>query len=34
MPLTGVDPFGEAYLALREELEARQIPIYRPLKVG
>jgi peroxiredoxin len=34
MPLTGVDPFGEAYFALREELEAREIPIYRPLDVG
>jgi peroxiredoxin len=32
MPLTGVDPFGDAYFALREELEAREIPIYRPLK--
>jgi peroxiredoxin len=31
MPLTGVDPFGEEYFALREELEAREIPIYRPL---
>jgi peroxiredoxin len=31
MPLTGVDPFGEAYFALREELESREIPIYRPL---
>ena len=31
MPLTGTDPFGEAYFALREELEARGIPIYRPL---
>jgi peroxiredoxin len=31
MPLAGVDPFGDEYFALREELEARQIPIYRPL---
>jgi peroxiredoxin len=31
MPLTGADPFGDAYFALREELEAREIPIYRPL---
>src|SRR3954464_2769800 len=34
LPLTGVDPFGEAYFALREELEAREIPIYRPLDVA
>ena len=32
MPLTGVDPFGDAYFALREELEARDIPVHRPLK--
>jgi len=31
MPLTGTDPFGEAYFALREELAARDIPLYRPL---
>ncbi|MFB9839843.1 redoxin domain-containing protein [Actinoallomurus acaciae] len=31
MPLTGVDPFGDAYFALREELQTRGIPIYRPL---
>jgi peroxiredoxin len=31
MPLMGVDPFGDAYFALREELEAEGIPIYRPL---
>ncbi|GLY84174.1 TlpA disulfide reductase family protein [Actinoallomurus iriomotensis] len=31
MPLTGVDPFGDAYFALREELETRGIPVYRPL---
>jgi hypothetical protein len=34
MPLTGTDPFGEAYFALREELEARDIAIYRPLNVA
>lgn len=33
MPLTGVDPFGDAYFALRDELEARKIPIYRPIEV-
>jgi len=32
MPLTGVDPFGDAYFALRDELEARKIPIYRPIE--
>ncbi|GAA3005399.1 hypothetical protein GCM10017559_28860 [Streptosporangium longisporum] len=31
MPLNGVDPFGERYFALREELEAAGIAIYRPL---
>ncbi|MFC4060731.1 redoxin domain-containing protein [Planomonospora corallina] len=31
MPLAGVDPFGEEYFRLREELQAAGIPIYRPL---
>ncbi|GAA4068505.1 TlpA disulfide reductase family protein [Actinomadura miaoliensis] len=31
MPLTGDDPFGDAYFALRDELEKAGIPIYRPL---
>ncbi len=31
MPITGADPFGDAYFALREDLESRGIPIYRPL---
>ncbi|MFB9706256.1 redoxin domain-containing protein [Streptosporangium sandarakinum] len=31
MPLAGVDPFGEEYFRLREELESRGIAIYRPL---
>ncbi|WP_230882404.1 TlpA disulfide reductase family protein [Planomonospora sp. ID91781] len=31
MPLAGVDPFGEEYFRIREELEAAGIPIYRPL---
>ncbi|WP_354670913.1 TlpA disulfide reductase family protein [Actinomadura sp. DC4] len=34
MPLVGTDPFGDAYFALREELRARGIPVYRPLNVG
>ncbi|WP_119729243.1 TlpA disulfide reductase family protein [Thermomonospora amylolytica] len=33
MPLTGEDPFGDAYFALREELERSGIPLYRPLPV-
>jgi hypothetical protein len=33
MPLTGEDPFGDAYFALREELEQAGIPRYRPLDV-
>ncbi|SEG87307.1 Peroxiredoxin [Thermomonospora echinospora] len=31
MPLTGEDPFGDAYFALRTELEDAGIPLYRPL---
>jgi Redoxin len=31
MPLGGVDPFGEQYFKLRDELEAEGIAIYRPL---
>ncbi|MFI6520233.1 redoxin domain-containing protein [Spirillospora sp. NPDC050679] len=31
MPLTGEDPFGDAYFALRDELEKAEIPLYRPL---
>nr|WP_062341422.1 TlpA disulfide reductase family protein [Herbidospora sakaeratensis] len=31
MPLDGVDPFGDAYFALRGELEDAGIAIYRPL---
>ncbi|GAA3441810.1 TlpA disulfide reductase family protein [Planomonospora venezuelensis] len=31
MPLQGVDPFGEEYFKVREELEAAGIAIYRPL---
>ncbi|WP_066362864.1 TlpA disulfide reductase family protein [Herbidospora mongoliensis] len=31
MPLDGVDPFGDAYFALRSELENAGIPVYRPL---
>ncbi|GAA3420549.1 TlpA disulfide reductase family protein [Streptosporangium vulgare] len=31
MPLNGVDPFGERYFALRDELESAGIAIYRPL---
>ncbi len=34
MPITGVDPFGDAYFALREELESREIAIYRPLETA
>ncbi|TNY34927.1 TlpA family protein disulfide reductase [Thermomonospora catenispora] len=33
MPLTGEDPFGDAYFALRRELESAGIPLYRPLPV-
>lgn len=33
MPLTGEDPFGDAYFALRRELESSGIPLYRPLPV-
>ena len=32
MPLTGVDPFGDACFALRDEFEARKIPIHRPIE--
>ncbi|MFC5751746.1 redoxin domain-containing protein [Actinomadura rugatobispora] len=31
MALTGEDPFGDAYFALRDELERSGVPIYRPL---
>ncbi|MER5322201.1 TlpA disulfide reductase family protein [Streptosporangium roseum] len=31
MPLNGVDPFGEAYFELRQELEDSGVAIYRPL---
>lgn len=31
MRLAGEDPFGDAYFALRDELEASGTPIYRPL---
>ncbi|MEV8633461.1 TlpA disulfide reductase family protein [Streptosporangium sp. NPDC051023] len=31
MPLNGVDPFGEEYFKLREELEEAGVAIYRPL---
>jgi peroxiredoxin len=31
MTLTGQDPFGDAYFAMREELEQAGVPIYRPL---
>ncbi|MBG0832314.1 TlpA family protein disulfide reductase [Planomonospora sp. ID67723] len=31
MPLRGIDPFGEEYFKIREELEAAGIAIYRPL---
>ncbi|WP_061297065.1 TlpA disulfide reductase family protein [Herbidospora cretacea] len=31
MPLDGVDPFGDAYFALKDELESAGVPIYRPL---
>ena len=31
MPLSGVDPFGDEYFRLRDELEAQGIAIYRPL---
>lgn len=31
MGLLGEDPFGEAYFALRDELTAAGVPIYRPL---
>ncbi|REE99016.1 peroxiredoxin [Thermomonospora umbrina] len=31
MPLTGQDPFGDGYFALRDELENAGIPIHRPL---
>ncbi|MUL42683.1 redoxin domain-containing protein [Streptomonospora sp. PA3] len=31
MGLRGEDPFGDAYFALREELGAAGIPVYRPL---
>jgi peroxiredoxin len=34
MPLTGVDPFGDAYFALRDELAAGGISIYRPLSAS
>lgn len=30
-PARGVDPFGDAYFQLREELEHAGIPVYRPL---
>ncbi|CAM3793455.1 hypothetical protein GCM10009799_36560 [Nocardiopsis rhodophaea] len=32
MSLRGDDPFGDAYFALRDELAAAGIPIYRPLR--
>lgn len=31
MPLRGIDPMGDAYFRLREELDAAGVPIYRPL---
>ncbi|GAA4578395.1 hypothetical protein GCM10023194_01170 [Planotetraspora phitsanulokensis] len=31
MPLSGVDPFGDEYFRLRDELEAGGVPLYRPL---
>ncbi|MGV9779483.1 redoxin domain-containing protein [Streptosporangium sp. NPDC003464] len=31
MPLNGVDPFGEEYFKLRQELEDSGVAIYRPL---
>ncbi|GII55724.1 hypothetical protein Pth03_41130 [Planotetraspora thailandica] len=31
MPLGGVDPFGEEYFRMRDELVAAGVPIYRPL---
>ncbi|PZG18644.1 TlpA family protein disulfide reductase [Spongiactinospora gelatinilytica] len=31
MPLAGVDPFGDEYFRLREELERAGVMIYRPL---
>lgn len=34
MPITGTDPFGDAYFELRDELDKRGIPIYRPLEAG
>ncbi|MBC6461429.1 redoxin domain-containing protein [Actinomadura sp. HBU206391] len=34
MPLTGDDPFGDAYFALRDELTRAGIPLYRPLPEG
>jgi hypothetical protein len=33
-PLADVDPFGDAYFELRDELESRGIPIYRPLETS
>ncbi|MFC4866933.1 TlpA disulfide reductase family protein [Streptomonospora arabica] len=32
MGLRGEDPFGDAYFALREELGAAGIPVYRPIR--
>ncbi|WP_084722853.1 TlpA disulfide reductase family protein [Streptomonospora alba] len=34
MGLRGEDPFGDAYFALRDELGAAGIPIYRPLEAA